>query len=47
MGWSLRRRFAAGVQFCDCCAEVTTAEQRASRRYERVRAQVQAAAWLR
>ncbi|MEO3745329.1 hypothetical protein [Plantactinospora sp. B5E13] len=31
-----RRRFrAAGVRFCDGCAEVTTAEQRARRRYDR------------
>jgi hypothetical protein len=45
---SFRRGTAGtGVQFCDGCAEVTTAQQRASRRYERVREQAQAFAWLR
>lgn len=36
-----RRRIRDGVRFCDGCAEVTSAEQRANRRYERVRWQVQ------
>ncbi|MEQ4306154.1 hypothetical protein ABNF97_33020 [Plantactinospora sp. B6F1] len=30
-----RRSPLAGVRFCDGCAEVTTAEQRARRRYDR------------
>jgi hypothetical protein len=32
-----RTRTADGVRFCDSCAEVTTAEQRAARHYERAR----------
>jgi hypothetical protein len=41
MLWSRRRRaVATEVQFCDSCAEVTTAQQRAERRYDRVRTQV-------
>ncbi|GAB3178025.1 hypothetical protein FHX75_11209 [Micromonospora palomenae] len=28
---------AAGVRFCDSCAEVTTTEQRAQRRYDAAR----------
>lgn len=32
-----RARTADGVRFCDGCAEVTTAAQRAERRYERER----------
>jgi hypothetical protein len=30
-----RRSREPGVRFCDGCAEVTTAEQRARRRYDR------------
>ncbi|WP_158624079.1 hypothetical protein [Micromonospora sp. HM5-17] len=30
-----RRSPVAGVRFCDGCAEVTTAEQRVRRRYDR------------
>ncbi|MGI5151340.1 hypothetical protein ACQEVC_34090 [Plantactinospora sp. CA-294935] len=30
-----RRSPVMGVRFCDGCAEVTTAEQRARRRYDR------------
>ncbi|MFG2104560.1 hypothetical protein ACGFJ5_28615 [Micromonospora echinaurantiaca] len=30
----------AGVRFCDSCAQVSTANQRAERRYDRVRAGV-------
>jgi|KBSSwiStaDraftv2_1062776.scaffolds.fasta_scaffold331481_4 hypothetical protein len=40
-----RRTRPAGVRFCDGCAEVTTAEQRARRRYERTVAE--AHAWSR
>lgn len=32
-----RRAVDAGVRFCDGCAEVTTAAQRAERRLERAR----------
>jgi hypothetical protein len=32
-----RRTVEAGVQFCDSCAEVTTAAQRADSRYDRTR----------
>ena len=44
-----RRRPVAAldVRFCDECAEVTTAGQRARRRYEHDRAAVQAWGWLR
>ncbi|MGK5671704.1 hypothetical protein ACSNOB_02510 [Micromonospora sp. URMC 106] len=31
------RAATAAVRFCDSCAEVTTAEQRAQRRYDDVR----------
>ncbi|WP_165823189.1 hypothetical protein [Micromonospora globispora] len=31
---------AAGVRFCDPCAEVSTAAQRAQRRYDRAHATV-------
>jgi hypothetical protein len=37
-----RKKADAGVQFCDACAEVTTAEQRAQRRYEHTRDQARA-----
>jgi hypothetical protein len=37
-----RRTVVAGVRFCDSCAELTTAQQRARRHDARVRAQVQA-----
>lgn len=30
-----RARIAEGVRFCDSCAEVTTADQRATSHYER------------
>lgn len=30
----------AGVRFCDSCAQVSTANQRAERRYDRVRTSV-------
>ncbi|MEV4794578.1 hypothetical protein [Asanoa sp. NPDC049475] len=33
----------AGVQFCDSCAEVTTADERARRRHERARQHLAAA----
>lgn len=33
-----RRQVDAGVQFCERCAEVTTAAQRARSRYDRTRA---------
>jgi len=36
-----------GVQFCDGCAEVTTSEERARRRYERTRAEFHALTGLR
>ncbi|WP_426502938.1 hypothetical protein ACPPVO_35600 [Dactylosporangium sp. McL0621] len=42
-----RRAAAAGVQFCDSCAEVTTADERARRRYETAVAQAQSWALLR
>ena len=32
-----RRTVDVGVQFCDSCAEVTTAAQRAQTRYDRTR----------
>jgi hypothetical protein len=48
MLWSTRRRAVeTGVQFCDSCAEVTTTQQRAQRRYDRVRAEVQTLSWPR
>lgn len=34
-----RRPVETGVRFCDGCAEVTTAAQRAERRAERTRSQ--------
>ena len=37
-----RRATGSGVRFCDSCAQVTTAEQRARRHLDRVRAQAQA-----
>ncbi|WP_173082395.1 hypothetical protein [Phytohabitans rumicis] len=40
----VRRRISDGVRFCDSCAEVTTAAQRAERRYERGQASVRA--WI-
>jgi len=33
----LRRPAPRGVRFCDNCVEVTTGEERARRRYDRVR----------
>jgi hypothetical protein len=42
-----RRTVAAGVQFCDSCAEVTTADDRARRRYDTTVAQAQSWALLR
>lgn len=36
----VRRNVSDGVRFCDSCAEVTTAAQRAERRYERGQASV-------
>jgi hypothetical protein len=45
-----RRRAAAvlrGVTFCDSCVEVTTAEDRARRRYDRTRAEFTALTVLR
>ncbi|MBW6439204.1 hypothetical protein KZ829_36320 [Actinoplanes hulinensis] len=33
-----RTRVAEGVRFCDSCAEVTTADQRAAQHYARARA---------
>ncbi len=36
-----RARVAEGVRFCDGCAEVTTAAQRAERHYERAHARWQ------
>jgi hypothetical protein len=38
-----RRPTEAGVRFCDGCAEVTTAAQRAERHHERTR--TRALAW--
>jgi hypothetical protein len=40
----LGRRSAAGagVRFCDSCAEVSTAGERARRQHDRVRAQIAA-----
>ncbi|MEV0714298.1 hypothetical protein [Asanoa sp. NPDC050611] len=38
-----RRPAATGVQFCDSCVEVTTADERARRRHERARDQLAAA----
>ncbi|MEV4760762.1 hypothetical protein AB0J86_37450 [Micromonospora sp. NPDC049559] len=40
-----RRGAAAGVRFCDGCAEVTTAEQRARRHHERAHTDVLARTW--
>lgn len=41
MSWFRRRGTRpSGVQFCDGCAEVTTADERARRRYDRTVAQV-------
>jgi hypothetical protein len=37
-----RRRVDATVQFCDSCAEVTTAADRAHRRLDRIRTEVYA-----
>lgn len=34
---------ADGIRFCDACASVSTAEQRAHRRYEHTRTQALAA----
>ena len=42
-----RRTPELGVRFCDSCAEVTTADERARRRYDRTRADVQAFTWPR
>ncbi|GIJ52398.1 hypothetical protein Val02_92840 [Virgisporangium aliadipatigenens] len=42
-----RAAVETGVQFCDGCAEVTTAEERARRRYDRTRAEAQALFGLR
>jgi hypothetical protein len=40
-----RRTQPSGVRFCDGCAQVTTTEERARRRYERTVAE--AHAWTR
>lgn len=34
------RTTLAGVRFCDSCAQVSTADQRAQRRYDRARTTV-------
>jgi hypothetical protein len=40
---SRRKKINAGVRFCDACAEVTTATQRAQRHHDHTRDQ--ALAW--
>lgn len=42
-----RTAIETGVQFCDGCAEVTTSEERARRRYDRTRAEIHALTGLR
>jgi hypothetical protein len=42
-----RHTAAAAVQFCDSCAEITTADDRARRRYENTIAQTRSWALLR
>ena len=42
-----RAAVEAGVQFCDGCAEVTTSEERARRRYDRTRTEIHALTGLR
>ena len=42
-----RHLVAAEVRFCDSCAEVTTADERARRRYDRARAEIHTFTWPR
>lgn len=42
-----RRTPDLGVRFCDGCAEVSTGDERARRRYDRTRTDVHALIWPR